>query len=335
MRRATTCSLVRFVLPRAARLLCLAAPLIVVLPAAAQDFPIHPIKVVVPQPPGGGFDFVGRVMADKLTSLIGVPVTVENRPGSGTLVGSDAVAKAAPDGYTLLVGGLPNIGFNPGLYTKLPYDSLRDFVPVGLAVSYGYTIVSRKGLPQKSLAEVLAFARNNPGKLTYGSGGNGTGQHVGMAILANLAHVDMVHVPYKGAQAAYQDMIGERIDLMLDNTSTARNFAANGQVRAIAVTNHDTDPTMPGLPTVRAAKGPNFELESWFGYFAPAKTPPQVLTRLRAMFARALTYPDLIDRFEKSGGRVLTLSPAETEALVKSDTVRWTKLIHDAKLRVE
>jgi tripartite-type tricarboxylate transporter receptor subunit TctC len=303
--------------------------------AGAQDIPTHVIKVVVPQPPGGGFDFVGRVMSAQLATVIGVPVTVDNRPGSGTLVGTDAVAKAAPDGYTLLVGGLPNISFNPGLYANLPYDSLRDFVPVGLAVSYGYTIVARKSLPQNTLAEVLAFARANPGKLTYGSGGNGTGQHVGMAILAYLAKVDMTHVPYKGAQAAYQDLLGDRIDLMLDNTSTARNFAAAGQVKVLAVTNHDPDPTMPGVPTVRAAHGPNYEIESWFGLFAPAKTPPQVLARLRAYTQRALTYPDVIDRFEKSGGRVLKLTPAETDALVKSDTERWTKLIHEAKLRIE
>ena len=303
--------------------------------AQAQDFPSHPVKVIVPQPPGGGFDLVGRVMADKLTQLLGQPVTVENRPGSGTLVGTDAAAKSAPDGYTLLLGALPNIGLNPGLYKNLPYDSLRDFVPVGLAVSYGYTIVARKGLQQNTLAEVLAYARANPGKLTYGSGGNGTGQHVGMAVLAYQAKVDMTHVPYKGAQAAYQDLIGERIDLFFDNTSTARNFVANGQVKALAVSNASPDPTMPGVPTVRAAKGPNFEMESWFGYFAPAKTPPAVLTRLRAMFARALTYPDVIARFENSGGRVLGLAPAEMESLVKRDTERWTRLIKEADVHVE
>jgi tripartite-type tricarboxylate transporter receptor subunit TctC len=305
------------------------------LPAHAQDFPSRPIKVIVPQPPGGGFDLVGRVMADKLTLLLGQPVTVENRPGSGTLVGTDAAAKSAPDGYTLLLGALPNIGLNPGLYAKLPYDSLRDFVPVGLAVSYGYTIVARKGLKQNTLAEVLAYAKANPGKLTYGSGGNGTGQHVGMAVLANLAKVDMTHVPYKGAQAAYQDLIGERIDLFFDNTSTARNFVGNGQVKALAVSNAKPDPTMPGVPTVRAAKGPNFEMESWFGYFAPARTPVATLTQLRAMFARALTYPDVIARFENSGGRVLGLKPAEMEELVKRDTERWTRLIKEAKVTVD
>jgi tripartite-type tricarboxylate transporter receptor subunit TctC len=303
--------------------------------ARAQDFPNHPLRVIVPQPPGGGFDLVGRVMADKLTPLLGQPVTVENRPGSGTVIGTDAAAKSTPDGYTLLVGGLPNISFNPGLYRSLPYDSLRDFVPVGLAVSYGYTIVAREGLQQTSLTEVLAFARSHPGKLTYGSGGNGTGQHVGMAILAYIAKVDLTHVPYKGAQAAYQDLIGERIDLMFDNTSTARNFVANNQVKTLAVSNAGPDPTMPGVPTVRAGKGPDFEMESWFGLFAPAKTPPAVLTRLRAMFTRALAYPDLVTRFENSGGRVLHLAPAEMDALVRRDTLHWTRLVREAGLRVE
>jgi len=320
--------------PFALALLALSA-LAGALPARAQDFPSRPIKVIVPQPPGGGFDLVGRVMADKLTALFGQPVTVENRPGSGTLVGTDAAAKSAPDGYTLVVGALPNIGLNPGLYAKLPYNSLRDFVPVGLAVSYGYTIVARKGVKQNTLAEVLAYAKSNPGKLTYGSGGNGTGQHVGMAVLASQAKVDITHVPYKGAQAAYQDLIGERIDLFFDNTSTARNFVGNGQVKALAVSNAKPDATMPGVPTVRQAKGPNFEMESWFGYFAPAKVPPDVLTKLRAMFARALTYPDVIQRFENSGGRVMGLAPAEMEALVIKDTERWTKLIKEAKVTVD
>ncbi len=301
----------------------------------AQAFPSHPLKVIVPQPPGGGFDLVGRIMADRLTPLLGQPVTVENRPGSGTVIGTDAAAKATPDGYTLLVGALPNISFNPGLYKDLPYNSLRDFVPVGLAVSYGYTIVARKSLKQNTLAEVLAYARANPGRLTYGSGGNGTGQHVGMAILAYLAKVDLTHVPYKGAQAAYQDLVGERIDLFFDNTSTARNFVANKQVKALAVSNAQPDPTMPGVPTVRAAKGPEFEMESWFGYFVPAKTPPAVLTRLRAMFARALTYPEVVTRFENSGGRVLSLSPADTEALVRRDTERWSRLVREAGLHVD
>jgi tripartite-type tricarboxylate transporter receptor subunit TctC len=319
----------------AATALALTWPAAVGAQGAGQDFPTRPLKVIVPQPPGGGFDLVGRVMADKLTALLGQPVTVENRPGSGTLVGTDAAAKATPDGYTLLLGALPNIGLNPGLYEKLPYNSLRDFVPVGLAVSYGYTIVARKGLKQNTLAEVLAYARANPGKLTYGSGGNGTGQHVGMAVLAYQAKVDLTHVPYKGAQAAYQDLIGERIDLFFDNTSTARNFVNQGQVKALAVSNAQPDPTMPGVPTVRAAKGPNFEMESWFGYFAPAKTPPAALVRLRAMFAQALTYPEVIARFENSGGRVLKLTPAEMEELVRRDTERWTRLIKEAKVRVD
>jgi len=308
-----------------------------VVPAFAQSsFPSRPIKVIVPQPAGGGFDLVGRVMADKLTALLGQPVTVENRPGSGTLVGTDAAAKAPADGYNLMVGALANIALNPGLYAKLPYDSLRDFTPIGLAVSYGYTIVARKGLKQNTLAEVLAFAKANPGKLTYGSAGNGTGQHVGMAVLASQSKVDIVHVPYKGAQAAYQDLIGERIDLFLDITSTARNFVNNGQVKALAVTNAKPDPTMPGVPTVRMAKGPaNFEMESWFGYFAPARTPTDAVTHLRAMFARALTYPDVLQRFQNAGGRVLGLQPAEMEELVRRDTERWTKLIKEAKVTVD
>ncbi len=165
------------------------------MPAAAQDFPNRPLKLIVPQPPGGGFDTVARQLADKLGPLLGQAMVVENRPGAGTLVGTEAVAKAPADGYTLLLGGLSNIALNPGLYPKLSYDPQKDFVPVGLAVKYSYTLVARKDLPQATLKDLIDYARANPEKVTYASAGNGTGQHVASAVMTQLAGVKLTHVP--------------------------------------------------------------------------------------------------------------------------------------------
>ncbi len=303
--------------------------------AQAQDYPNRPVKVIVPQPPGGGFDVVGRVLADKLSATMGQQFVVENRPGAGTLVGTDAVAKSAPDGYTLLVGATPNIAFNPGLYDNLPYDSLRDFVPIGLAVGYPYLLVARKDLPQSSLREILDNAKANPDKLTYASGGNGSGQHIGPALITHLSGVKMTHVPYRGAQAAYTDLLGGRVDMFYDNLQTAKPHVEAGSVKAIAVSTPARHPAFPNVPTVKEATGLDFDMVSWFGYFAPAKTPQPIVDRLRREVAAVLKIPDVVARFEAAGGQVLNLPVAETDALVKKDTDRWSKLIRAAGLKAD
>ncbi|MDZ4355321.1 MAG: tripartite tricarboxylate transporter substrate binding protein, partial [Variovorax sp.] len=190
--------------------------------ARAQDWPTKPLKLVVPQPPGGGFDFVGRLLAERLSRALGQPVIVDNRTGSGTVIGTDFVAKAAADGYTLLVGSVSNLALNTGLYRNLPYDSLRDFEPLGLAVAYSYTLMARKDLPQATLKDVVAFAKANPKKLNYASAGNGSGQHVVAAALWQQAGIELTHVPYRGAQAAYTDLLGGRVDMFFDLTPTTR-----------------------------------------------------------------------------------------------------------------
>ena len=187
---------------------------------AQADFPNKPLKFVVPQPPGGGFDFVGRTLADHMGKGLGQSVVVENRPGSGTLVGTDAVAKAAPDGYTLLVGSVSNMVLNVGLYPSLPYDPVRDFEPVGNAVAYSYTLMARKDLAVASLADLIAKAKAQPRGFSYASAGNGSGQHVIAAALWHQAGVELLHVPYRGAQAAYQDLLGGRVDVFFDLAPT-------------------------------------------------------------------------------------------------------------------
>lgn len=303
--------------------------------AQGSNYPNRVVKVVVPQPPGGGFDFVGRLLADRMGKQMGQGFVVENKPGSGTLVGTDFVAKSAPDGYTLLVGSVSNLALNPGLYRNLPYDSLKDFEPLGLAVGYSYTLMARKDLPLASLKEVVAYAKVNPGKLTYASAGNGSGQHVLAAALWYLAGVEITHVPYRGAQAAYQDLLGGRVDLFFDLSPTARVQVDGGTVKVLAVSGGARNPMHPDVPTLQETGVAALELESWFGYFAPAKTPPEVLARLRSDLAKVIAAPDVTEAFRKAGGKPMSLDTGETRALVQRDVERWTRLIRDAGIKAE
>lgn len=317
-------------------LLVFACALPVASAVLAQDaFPQRPLKVIVPQPPGGGFDFVARVLAEKLSLSFKQPVVVENRTGSGTLVGTDAAAKSPADGYTLLTGSVSNLALNPGLYRNLPYDPLRDFEPVGLAVSYSYTLVGRKDLPFNSLPELVAYAKANPGKLTYASAGNGSGQHVLAAALWHLAGVQLVHVPYRGAQPAYADLLGGRVDVFFDLSSTARPQVDAGTIKALAVSGAARNPMHPQVPTVRETGAAALELESWFGYFVPAKTPKAELERLQKDFLAVVKMPEVMERFEKAGGKPMALVGDEARALVRRDVERWTKLIADAGIKAD
>jgi len=298
-----------------------------------QSYPSRVVKVVVPQPPGGGFDAVARTMAEPFSQQLGQPVIVENRPGAGTIVGTDAVAKAEPDGYTLLLGASANLALNPGLYKKLPYDP-KDFKVVGLAATFSYTLAARNDLPFNSLSEIVAHARANPGKLTYASGGNGTGQHIAAAATFHIAGVKLTHVPYKGAQAAYQDLLPGRVDMFFDNSATAKPHIDNGRVKAIAVSAPQRLAYHPQVPTVREA-GVDFEMVTWVGYFAHADTPAPVLARLRADFDKAVALPEVAAMLEKRGAFPVRMPVKDAEALVASDIEKWTKLIRSAGISAD
>ena len=300
--------------------------------AQAQGYPSRPIRVVVPQPPGGGFDLVGRVLAERLAQVMGNPVVVENRPGGGTIIGTEAVAKAEPDGHTLLLGANANIVFNPGLHEKLPYNPKTDFVPIGLATFNAYTLVARNDLPFTSLKEIVAYARANPGKLTYASAGNGTGQHIAAAVTFHRAGVQLTHVPYKGAGPAYQDLMPGRVDLFFDNSATAQPHIEGGRVKAIAVSAAERLAAHPNVPTVRE-NGVDFDLEAWIGYFVRAGTPEPIVARLRADFDKVLAMPDVAAGLQKRGYRTIRLSPGATEAMVARDIDKWTQLIRSAGIR--
>ena len=306
------------------------------VPAFGQTaYPSRPVRIIVPQPPGGGFDSVGRMLADRLGKQMGQTFVVENRAGSGTLVGTDLAAKAAPDGYTLLVGSISNLALNPGLYPNLPYDSLRDFEPVGLAVSYSYTLMARKDLPFRSLQEVVAHAKANPGKLTYASAGNGSGQHVLAAALWHLAGVEVTHIPYRGAQPAYQDLLGGRIDLFFDLSPTARIQVDAGNARALAVSGPARNPMHPDVPTVQETRVADLELESWFGLFAPAKTPADAMARLRDEFGKVVAAADLRESLVKGGGKPLQLTGDAARNVVRRDVEHWSKLVRTLGVKAE
>ncbi len=303
--------------------------------AQAQDYPYRPIRIIAPNPPGGGFDLIARVVAQKLGEQLSQQVVVENRSGAGTLVGTEAAAKSTADGYTLLVGGLSNIAANVGLYKKLPYDPLADFVPVGMVASYSYSLVSRRDLPQQNLRELIDFARANPGKLTYASGGVGTGQHIAAAVLAHITGVKMVHVPYRGAQAAHLDLQSGRVDLFFDNAGTAKPYVDDGRVKPFAVSSVQRFAGMPGVPTVNETGVAQMDMEAWFGIFARNGTPPAVLKRLQTEMAKAIKAPDVAKRFESGGGRILRMSATETDAFVKSEIRKWSTLIRAAGITAE
>ena len=316
-------------LSAAALLLALAAS------AAAQTYPSKPLRVIVPQPPGGGFDLVARTLSEPLAALLGQPVVVENRPGGGTVIGTDAVAKAEPDGYTILLGASANLAFTPGLYKSLPYNPKTDFVPLGLAAGFAYTLVARTDFAQNSLKEIIDYARANPGKLTYASAGSGSGQHICAALLWHLTGVSVTHVPYKGAQAAYQDLIPGRVDLFFDASSTARGQVEGGRVKPLAVSGPARLAFHPATPSVRETGVLDFEIESWAGYFVRAGTPAPVLARLQSEFAKVVTNPEIAASFEKRGARPLRMPASEAAPYVAGEIDKWTRLIREAGIAAE
>jgi tripartite-type tricarboxylate transporter receptor subunit TctC len=305
------------------------------LSQAQTAFPDKPLHIVVPQPPGGGFDLTGRILADKMAPLLKESFIVDNRPGVGTVVGTDYVAKLPADGYTAVVGSISNMVMNPFLYKNLSYDPIKDFVPVGLVASYSYTLIGRKGLPFTDLKGLIQYAKANPGKLTYASGGNGTGQHVLAAALWHTAGVDLVHIPYKGAQAAYTDIIGGRVDLFFDLSPTAKPQIDSGSVVAFATSGAARNPNLPNIPTITETGVSTVQLDSWFGLFMPAKTPPAILAKWQEAFTQVANSADVKERFEKGGGKPMSVTPAEVSKIVQRDYNRWQQLIKAADVKAD
>src|SRR4051794_1435372 len=303
-------------------------------PAQAQSaYPNRPVKIIVPIAPGGSYDLVGRIMADALSKRTGQAFFVENKPGAGTVVGTQAAAQSEADGYTLLVGGLSNMAFNSALYSRLGYDPLKDFVPVALVYRFGYLMVARKDLPQNDLQDIIAAAKASPGSITVATAGVGTGQQLVAAAFMKAAGIRLQEVPYKGSPPAFTDLLAGRVDLFFDSNAAGLPYVQSGQARGVAVLSAKRSPLTPDVPTMSEAGVPGLDVDSWLGIFAPAKTPPEVLARLRREIRAAL--PDLKERFEKSGGEVWDVPDDKLNAFVASEHEAWTRLIREAGIKLD
>lgn len=303
--------------------------------AHAQDYPSKPIRILAPSASGGGFDLVARVLGAKLSEQMGQQFFIENRSGGGTLLGTQTIARAPADGHHMVVGGLSNMALNMGLYKQPGYDPLSDFIPLRLVVSHSYTLVGRNELPFNTVKELMAYARANPGKLNFGTSGPGTGQYILAALMGGLGKVDLQLVPYKGAQPVYLDLLGGRVDLFFDNSTTTRSFIESGQLKPFAVSSRQRAPDAPQIPTLLETGAIDLEMETWFGLFVPAKTPATVVERLRREVDIAMQSPEVRKKLQQGSGRILQLNTAETEAMLKSEVSKWPRLLRTVGIAQE
>ncbi|AZS81460.1 tripartite tricarboxylate transporter substrate binding protein [Achromobacter spanius] len=303
--------------------------------SAAQGYPDKPIRLIVPFPPGGGTDVLAREAALKVAKNTGWNIVTENRPGSGGNIGVDAVAKSAADGYSLVLGQTSNLAINPTLYAKLPYDPEKDLTAIGLVADAPLVLVVPANSPLKSFDDMLAAARAKPELLTYASSGNGTVAHLAAVQLQNAAGIKLTHIPYKGAAQASNDLIGGQIDMYLSSVPTLIGHIRNGKMRALAVTAAQRASDLPDVPTIAERGYPGFEAVTWFGLAAPAGVPKEIVQRLNAEFNKALQTPDLSQKYQEQGARVLTSTPEDFAKLIHNDRIRWAKIVKDSGARVE
>ena len=304
------------------------------LPALAQDWPSKPVRFIVPYPPGGGTDVIARIVQHPLSEALKQSVVIENRGGAGGALGSAEAAKAAPDGYTFLFT-LSSHTINPQLY-KLNYDTERDFAPVTLIVSVPQLIAAYTGSPIHSMQDVISTAKAHPGKLHYGSVGNGTPSHIAGELLKLRTGVDIVHVPYKGGGPAVADTLGGQIWVVMVTMPAAISHVRAGKLRALAVTTLKRNPGAPDVPTVaEALKIPDYEVDSWYALFAPAKTSPAIIDRMQKAIARTIQQPDVKQKLLEQGGDTVGSSPEHLERVVKTELRRWAEVVRAAKLKVD
>ena len=301
----------------------------------AQDYPNRTVRIIVAQPPGGGTDTIARLIADRLSKQLGQTFIVENRPGAGMNVGTEAAARADADGYTLLVGLNGNMAVNPSLFANLRYDPIRDFTPVAMLANYPFLLVVSKDFPAKSVKELIDLGKSKPGSINYASAGNGTGQQLAMELFMILTGTKFAHVPYRGAQAAYVDVFSGQVPIFFDNISTAAAQVKGGRVRALAITTRERSKLMPELPTVAESGVPTFEYHTWFGLWAPSKTPRPIVEKLNAEVRKALNDPEAIKVITASSGEPATMPLADIEPFVKAEVAKWADVVKKAGIKIE
>ncbi len=304
--------------------------------ALAQPWPARPIRMVVPYAAGGAADITARIIGHKMTETLGVAVVVENRGGANGGIGTDFVAKSAPDGYTLLLVASGPIVVNPSLYQKVPYDPIKDLAPVSQITSYQYALVVAANSPIKSVPDLIQRAKASPGKLSYGSTGIGGGGHLAGEQLGTMTGTSLTHVPYKGSAPALADLLGGQLSFTFDTVVTATPQIAGGKLRAFAVSGMKRASALPQLPTMNELGYKGFDITQFQGLFVPAKTDPAIIERLHQAVVQALRQPDVIRRLGTEGGNELVgSSPAEFAKLIKSDSAMYSKLIKDANVKPE
>jgi len=304
---------------------------LVPLAALAQAYPSKPIRVISPWSPGGPAEGVARIVTAKMSEALGQPILIEAKPGANGTIGTAYVAKAAPDGYTILLSHLGPTAISPALQKDLPYDSLKDFVPITQVVAGPTLLVVRNELPVHDVKELVAYAKANPGKLTYGSVGVGSTTHLAGELLNMLAGINTVHIPYKGSTPILTDLMGNRVDMAFIGISGSIQQAKAGQVRAIAISTLKRSPNFPDIPAVSETV-PGFELNSWYGMMAPAGTPKAIVNRLQQEVANALKKPDVIEWMKQNGLDPVGSTPEEHAAHIRAELAKWAKIVKDAKI---
>lgn len=305
-------------------------------PVLAKDtFPNKPISIIVPVTPGGTSDFLARLVAQRLSAKVGVPVVVENRAGAGGITGSVYASQAAPDGYTLFLASGGTHSINPSVYKKLPYDAIKDFEPVIRIATTANVLVTNKKLPVSTVAELIEYGKQNPKTLTFASSGTGSSLHLTGEMFKHLAGIDMLHVPYKGSAPAVTDLIGGQVHMMFDNIPSSMPHVRSGTLKAIAVSSSKRSPYLPDVPTIQEAGIGDFDLATWFGLLAPAGTPKDVVNLLNKHLVEVLNEPDVIKQFADRGAEVGANSPDDFGLYMRDQLATWKRIAEIANVQVE
>jgi tripartite-type tricarboxylate transporter receptor subunit TctC len=320
---------------RSAALLLSCAMLLFPAIVEAQPYPNKTIRLVVPFPPGGSLDVVARAIGQKLSEAWGQPVVIDNRPGAGGNIGAEVVAKSVPDGYTILEGALSTHAVNVSLYSKMPYDPIRDFAPITLVAVTPNVLVLKPSMPASSVGELIAYAKANPGKLSFGSGSNGSAGHLAGELFKTEAGVDMLHVPYKGGAPALQALLAGDTQLMFDNLANSMQQVRAGKLKAIAVTTAKRSVLVPDLPTLAESGLPGFDIYTWWGFLAPAGTPNEIIAKWNAEVSRILNTPEMRAFFAQQGAEPAPTTPEQFATLIRSEIPKYAKIIKDSGAKVD
>jgi tripartite-type tricarboxylate transporter receptor subunit TctC len=315
--------------------LFIACVLIFASPALAETWPARPIRMIVPFAPGGGGDVVGRTIAQRLSERLGKPIVIDNRGGAGGTLGVDLAAKAAPDGYTILLGNVGPIALGPSLYSRLPYDPVRDFAPVTMIASFPNILVANPALPFKSVPELVAYAKSRPGTLNFGSAGSGTSTHLAGELFKSVAGIDVVHVPYKGGAAALTDVIAGQVAYYFGTLPSSLPLARAGKLRALGVTSLKRSPAAPEVPTIAESGYRGFEMAAWYGLLVPEGTSRDIIAKLNAAALFMLALPDVKERLAQDGSEPMGNTPAEFGAYIKAEIAKWTAVVKAANVKAD